>query len=73
MSTNLFWKPVSPDSNYLDNQLKFILREKYNYKYPQFTAKDIPYLNGLEDAGVKGARELISAIHEYGEVELFEN
>lgn len=73
MSTNLYWKPVSPDSNYLDNQLKFILREKHNYKYPHFTAKDIPYLNGLEDAGVKGARELINAIHEYGEVELFEN
>lgn len=70
MSSSLIWKPViKQKENYLPDELKFILRDKFVGGLPYtFKSQDISYLQGLNDCGIKGALELIEAIINHGEV-----
>lgn len=73
MSSTLYWKPVKEYSGYLDDQLKFILREKHGYGFEiTLDQEDIPYLSGLADGGVKDAKKLIGLINKHGRVQLEE-
>jgi hypothetical protein len=69
MSSTLCWKKVNKKNESLPDELKYIL-EKNGY-LGIVTSKDIPYFTGLNDAGIKGADEVISAIREHEEVKLF--
>lgn len=74
MSTTLMWKPVSKIKGDLPRALKFAISRKLwgtdgscggsaTLKH-----KDINYLEGLRDAGIAGADDLIELIHKYDEV-----
>lgn len=81
MSTDLYWRPaprVIPPGNELPHALKRTLAKRLwghdgslNGDAVEVDKAFIPYLEGLADAEVAGARELINAIHEHGDVELF--
>lgn len=73
MSTNLYWKPVVKDYSDLPLDLKWALQKRYGgFVKAVMTEEDISYLKGLDDAGTKGAKALIKAIRDFGEVEVFE-
>ena len=74
MSSCLVWSPiVKQNENDLPNDLKFVLRKKYGEPInANMDESDIPYINGLIDAGVKGAEELREIIEKHIEVELKE-
>lgn len=70
MSGKLVCK-VRPKSNYknLPFELRLVLEKKWSF--PAIVGfSDINYLQGLNDAGVKGAEELIELIHQFEELEL---
>lgn len=71
MSQNLYWRPAFNDGKSLCDQLKYILRERNLSNY-RFTPSDIPYLEGLMDAGIKDANELIKAINKHELVDVYE-
>lgn len=80
MSASLFFEPVIPkEPDYVNiGYLKHILLARYenlNEGPIPFSREDIPYLNGIMDAGDKDVAEdcktLIAAIQKYGEVSLF--
>lgn len=71
MSINLFWRPVpvlTADS--LPTGLKWIIQKKYSLPRV-FDHSDQPYLEGLMDAGIDGAKELYIAIETHGKIELY--
>lgn len=70
MSSTLFWEPLETNRSNLPDELKFILRNK---GLPFFVAHDnLAYFEGLRDAGVKGAQEVIDAHYKYGELKIDE-
>jgi len=78
MSTNLHWRPLNADQT-LDakpDRLKLILREKFGFSSPREPLRVdeslIVFLEGLDAAGVHGAKNLIKLIRKYGEIELYE-
>ena len=75
MSANLMYAPSKRDSKSLPDELKFILRDKRHLfehgGVRTFGPTDREYLAGLVDAGVDGAQELIDAIEQYEEVDLW--
>lgn len=72
---NLYWLPVSPKRGKgLPDKLKFVLRERFEYPVRvEFDEHTIGYLQGLHDAGVEGAEELIEAIEKHGRIQVFES
>lgn len=77
MSSSLCWKKVIiQEAKYLDDELKFILRKKYDGNWPvrlfSNDSNEMGYLEGLKDAGVKGAEELIEIIRENEQVDIYE-
>ena len=75
MSSSLYWERIkeNPYDGALDDMLKYILRKKYDEPINTIVDEsDIPYLEGLQDAGIKGAKELISAIKKYGKIHIEE-
>ena len=77
MSSTLTWKPVIEESNDLPDELKRVISRKLwdtdgsCGNGPVMVDKEIlPYLEGLRDAGVKGADDLIAIILQYGQIEL---
>ncbi len=81
MSTDLWYRPVpkdQPPAETLPYPLKRAIARRY-WDHDgtlcgdelEFTAADVPYLEGLADGGVEGARELIGAIREHGAVILW--
>jgi hypothetical protein len=76
MSQSLYWKPIKPQRHSsLPSQLKFILQKRYDGLE---TGESIilgeavqPYLEGLADAGIEGAKELIAAIKRHEQVEIW--
>lgn len=70
MSSTLYWAPI-PDGKYLPDELKRILSKAFSLPRV-FTFSDIPYLEGLRDAEIKGASELIDHIRKYEEVKVWE-
>ena len=71
MSSNLTWAPAVREHKFLDEQLKFKLREKGDFCNPiyhSFTESDIPFLEGLSVCGIKGAAKLIKLINKHDEI-----
>jgi len=68
---NLKWQPTYNVGQSLADELKYFLRraEKNN---KNFTHCDIPYLEGLRDAGIKDADTLIEAIEKYDYITVYE-
>lgn len=74
MSVNLYWKPVIDEANDLPTGLKWILEKRFGILGTTgitLSYQNIEYLNGLVDADVKGAKDLIDAIEQYNEVIIF--
>ncbi len=79
MSSTLVWRPVVPiDSHDLPFALKKTLSRRLwdtdgscGHGEASMTADDIPYLEGLRDAHVEGADELIKIILKYGAIILW--
>lgn len=71
MSTNLMWKPVVKDQNYIGSEIRDLIIKKYGYK-SKLSYQDLEYLKGLRDAGKEEASDLIDAINEHEEIEVWE-
>ncbi len=78
MSSSLMWKPVQDAEGSLPYELKVTLSRKLwdtdgscGGGVVTVNSSLIPYLEGLRDAGTKGADELIRLIKEHGEIELW--
>lgn len=77
----LYWRPVPkplPEPDSLPDALRHMLSKRYKDFGGWMSGESmgmgeghIPYLEGLRDAGVNGAQELINIIGEYGVVELW--
>lgn len=76
MSSSLMWRPAHPvESGTLPRELKYPLSRRLwdtdgstGHGDAVVDAGHIPYLEGLRDAGVKGADELIKLIETHGAV-----
>ena len=71
MSSTLQWRPVRESGKSLPDELKRVLG-KGSFVDREFSADDLPYLRGLEDAGVNGASQVIEAIEKHDHIHLFE-
>lgn len=71
MSSSLCYEPVDNNPTYIsDIGLKQILEK--NSGLPRIMSSiDINYLQGLEDAGIQGAKELIDAIKLHEKIRVF--
>lgn len=76
MSRTLYWQPVLYDKRPLPDALRLLLAERWpnlnepmNLSGSEETA--ICYLEGLRDANVVGAQELLAAVREHGEVTIW--
>jgi hypothetical protein len=72
MSSNLLWEPVVDRGKTLSDKLKYALRQR-EYSNARFESHDIPYLQGLLDAGVLDAQILIDGIEKHGAVKVWED
>lgn len=68
MSSNLVYK-IPQRGKDLPDELKYILEKAYQLPLT-FCGTEIPYLRGLQDAGIEGASTLIKLIEKYDEVEV---
>ena len=74
MSSNLQWQPLKQNWKDLSSDLKFAMRKRYPDPIDIVLLRgDIPYLEGLWDAGLMDAKSLIDAISKYGEIQVKEN
>jgi hypothetical protein len=72
------WKPVEEAKGHLPDELKYKLSRKLwdtdgscGNGPAVVDERIIPYLEGLRDAGIKGADKLIKLIQEHGSIELW--
>lgn len=74
MSSNLTARPTNPRGGLsLSTELKFALRKRLSEPVDNIIDFEIiPYLEGLCDAGVKDAGELVAYIEKHGEVSVKE-
>lgn len=73
MSSNLVWEPVDKDYNHLDSDIKYALRHRYgNPVSAVLDSNDIPYLEGLIDAGNTKLKEVVKLIESHGEIKIEE-
>lgn len=81
MSTSLYWRPVpqdTPPARDLPYDLKKAISQRFwghdGSLYGdevELTQAHVMYLEGLRDAGVDGAADLIAAIRAHGAIELW--
>ena len=78
MSSTLVWEPYSShEGEPLPDELKRVISRKYWDSDGSvggsavLSSKDIPYLEGVRDCGVKGASQLIDLINEYGQLRIW--
>lgn len=77
MSATLMWEPKKRKAQSLPDALKFILRDSLGAGMGwqggriTFNHSNDAYLRGLRDAGIEGAQELLDAIEQHEEVELW--
>lgn len=77
MSSTLMWKPVKNAQGSLSYELKRTISRKLwdtdgSCGGSAVINKDfIPYLEGIRDAGIKGADELIKILETHGKVEIW--
>jgi len=73
-NTQLVWRlPRASDTETLPVELRSILVKRFNIKPREpylFDPTFLPYIQGLFDAGIHGAKELIDAIDKNEKVEL---
>lgn len=73
MSSHLTWEPGERKKELLPDELKFVLQKRFGYPVSRdFDNSDYWYLRGIEDAGVKGADDLLDAIGRHGTVHVQE-
>lgn len=78
MSSSMYWRPApkeEPPAHDLPYELKHTVAQRFwNHDGTlhgddhQLGKDDLPYLEGLADAGIDGARELIEAIKQHDSV-----
>ena len=78
MGTNAFWRPITPkDGKLLSTDIKRKIAKRYMNHDGSLIGKvnlgydAIGWLEGLRDAGVEDADELIAAIEKHAEIEIF--
>lgn len=79
MSSTLLWRPVMPVEGFsLPYELKKTLSRRLwdtdgsiGGGEASMTEDDIPYLEGLRDAGVRGAEELIEVLRKHSLIVLW--
>lgn len=79
MSSSLYWRPVPKDPPPYDvpEDVEGALRRRYwendgtaRDQPAELDSRDVLWLEGLRDAGLSGASELIAAILEHGTIRL---
>ena len=71
MSSTLCWEPKHRETKTLPNALKYVLQKKEGLDGViniTMGESDLGYLQGLKDAGIEGAEELITAIEKHNQV-----
>lgn len=81
MSSTLYWRPAPkdvPPAESLPFELKKAIARRFwdhdgslHGEEIEVDTEGVPYLEGLSDAGVDGADELLQAIREHGRVLLW--
>lgn len=73
MSANLMWEPAKRKAKSLPSSLMYILRDNFglNDGRQTWTRANVPYLTALVHARIDGAQELIDAIEQHEEVEIW--
>lgn len=80
MSSSLYWRPVPklPEGQELPFELKKRLGRRIWNHDGSLTSDEyevgnelVPYLEGLADGNVPGAAELVAAIEEHGQVQIW--
>jgi len=75
MSYSLYWRPKSTKKNDAgkDQALKWAMQKRFGSPLNmELSDIHVEYLQGLKDANISGATELIDAIEKYGSIEIFE-
>lgn len=67
MSASLYWEPAGRKRRAFASGSRAV---DVFTRHNTWDSTDIPYLNGLADAGFDGAKELIEAINTHGAVEV---
>ena len=73
--SQLVWSLTKPKLNHIENSLlKAVFRQRFGNPINRTVLNklDFPYLKDLEERGINGAQQLISAIREYGEIQIME-
>lgn len=72
MSSTLHWTPIRAGTA-LPDSLKYILKERFILGSQNYVLDRsyIPYLEELQDTGIKGAKVLIKAIQDNGSIEIY--
>lgn len=70
MSVQVYWKPVTDDNRRVEGGSTLIAAmDRLGWKLPrEFTAADIPRLEGMYVAGMKGASDILAAIQEHDKI-----
>jgi len=71
MSSTLYWEPNKRSKTPCSPLIKEIFKKRFEVPIT-LCANDIPYLYGLQDAGVDGIGEMIDVIDECGSIDLTE-
>ena len=78
MSSTLMWQQFRQADGHLPDELKRVISRKLwdtdgscGIGKSTVDKSDIPYLEGLRDAGIKGADELIKLIYNHDEIQLW--
>jgi hypothetical protein len=74
MSSNLCWEPVYRAQKVLPYALKLAMQKRFGgtVRDRNLDGADVPYLEGLRDAGIAGADDLIAAIEKFGTINVTE-
>ena len=63
MSGTLKWKPIKSKGS-LPDELRFIFENKYSFPV-EMSSSDVSYIEGLRDAGIKSASDLLELLEKY--------
>lgn len=73
MTTHLYWRPdVEPEGHRLPDALRHIFEKQDRRQMAPcvLAEQEIPYVEGLRDAGVEGADELLVNLQAHGRLRL---
>lgn len=70
MGCQLYWRPIGDGKPVGGSVLRDTVREEFGDE-PMLDRGALPFLRGLLAARVDGARELIDAIAQHGDIQLF--